>query len=80
MRILLNIAEEVCEGRLVACLEGGYHIDGLTQSVKAVLNEMNGKTHHSDEEIERIAHDAIMWKTPIIQKVIDRHAPFWKFF
>ena len=45
-RILLNIAETCCQGRFVAVLEGGYHIAGLTRSVKAVLEEMLDETHY----------------------------------
>jgi acetoin utilization deacetylase AcuC-like enzyme len=50
-RILLNIAGACCQGRFVAVLEGGYHISGLTRSVKAVLEEMLDETHISDERL-----------------------------
>ena len=42
-RILLNLADECCNGRMVIVLEGGYNIQGLTQSVRAVLLELLGK-------------------------------------
>jgi acetoin utilization deacetylase AcuC-like enzyme len=34
-RIVKGIAEECCEGRLVALLEGGYDLDGLAASVES---------------------------------------------
>jgi acetoin utilization deacetylase AcuC-like enzyme len=34
-QIVKGIAEKCCEGRLVSVLEGGYHLDGLADSVEA---------------------------------------------
>ncbi len=34
-QIVKAIAEKCCEGRLVSILEGGYHLDGLADSVEA---------------------------------------------
>lgn len=36
-RILMRIANLCCQGKLVLTLEGGYHLEGLAQSVKRVL-------------------------------------------
>ena len=41
-RVMLRTARDVCDGRLVAVLEGGYDLDGLTRSIDAVLREMSG--------------------------------------
>jgi acetoin utilization deacetylase AcuC-like enzyme len=41
-RVLLRAAREVCQDRLVAVLEGGYDLEGLTRSIAAVLSEMKG--------------------------------------
>jgi acetoin utilization deacetylase AcuC-like enzyme len=40
MRQSLEWAAQLCEGRLVAVLEGGYNLDGLSESVVAVMREM----------------------------------------
>ncbi len=40
MRETLNWARELCAGRVLAILEGGYDMDGLANSVVAVLDEM----------------------------------------
>jgi acetoin utilization deacetylase AcuC-like enzyme len=42
-RVLLRVARDVCGGRLVAVLEGGYDLEGLTRSVAAVVAEMSGR-------------------------------------
>jgi acetoin utilization deacetylase AcuC-like enzyme len=49
-RLLLQLAEEVCQGRLLLTLEGGYHLEGLRLSVLAVINELMGNSILSPEE------------------------------
>jgi acetoin utilization deacetylase AcuC-like enzyme len=41
-RILMEVSERCCNGRLVLSLEGGYDLEGLRDSVKAVLEELAG--------------------------------------
>ncbi len=41
-RTLLRTARDLCGGRFVAVLEGGYDLQGLARSVDAVLREMSG--------------------------------------
>ncbi len=36
-RLLMRIADTCCRGRIALTLEGGYHLEGLAQSVKRVL-------------------------------------------
>ena len=38
------LADELCEGRIVFCLEGGYSLEALRDGVMAVLNELAGST------------------------------------
>ncbi len=49
-RIVQGLAKEVCGGRLLLALEGGYHLNGLRQSVLAVLKELQGDSVLSPEE------------------------------
>ena len=42
-KILVDLATELCEGRLVLVLEGGYFLQGLADGVLASLHEMVGK-------------------------------------
>lgn len=79
-RILLNIADACCQGRLVAVLEGGYHIQGLTKSVKCVLEEMLDETHCSEEKFSSLEREADEDTNQIIKQVISRINPYWKVF
>ena len=77
-RILLNIADACCQGRFVATLEGGYHIVGLTRSVKAVLEEMLDETNFSEERLSLLEKDDNEEVNQTINKVISRISPYWK--
>jgi len=47
-RIIKGLADELCGGRLVFTLEGGYHLDALAASVKATFDVLLGNTATSD--------------------------------
>jgi acetoin utilization deacetylase AcuC-like enzyme len=79
-RILLNIADACCQGRLVAVLEGGYHVAGLTKSVKAVLEEMLDETHVSEEKFSSLEKEVDEETGQLINKVISGIRPYWKVF
>ena len=40
--LVVDLAEEVCDGKVVATLEGGYDPPALSRSVVAVLNVLDG--------------------------------------
>ncbi len=48
VKIIRELAEELCGGRLAFCLEGGYHLDALAASVKATFEVLLGKTNIED--------------------------------
>jgi acetoin utilization deacetylase AcuC-like enzyme len=82
-RILMNIADACCRGRLVLTLEGGYHIDGQAASVKAVLKELRDETRVTEEELLRIENEAeerFYPVEPLIHRVIDQIEPLWRAF
>jgi len=41
-KVLLDLAAELCDHRFMACLEGGYSLNGLHEGVFATLAEMRG--------------------------------------
>ena len=43
-RSVMEIADRCCSGKAVFVLEGGYSLQGLRDSVKAVLRELSGQT------------------------------------
>lgn len=42
-RLVLEMARQACAGRVVFCLEGGYHAEALADSVLAMLDELSGR-------------------------------------
>ena len=40
--LIMDMAQSSCQGKVVITLEGGYHLDGLRDSVKATLKELRG--------------------------------------
>lgn len=38
--VVMRLAEECCQGRIVSCLEGGYNLNSLTSSVKAHIETL----------------------------------------
>src|SRR5204862_379321 len=42
-RVVVNLADELCQGRVVSVLEGGYRLDGLADSVAAHVRVLQGK-------------------------------------
>ncbi len=79
-RVLLDIADSCCGGKFVATLEGGYHIAGITESAKVVLNEMCGETRVSEDELAKTEEGADSSIDRIIETVIKQIKPFWPVF
>ena len=79
-RILMDIADNCCSGKLVLTIEGGYHITGLAESIKAVLIEMQDGTHVSDDVLDCTEQEADSSIDPVIKKVIDQINPIWQVF
>jgi len=42
-RVIVNLADELCQGRIVSVLEGGYRLDGLAESVAAHVKVLRGE-------------------------------------
>ena len=71
--LLFDVADRVCGGRVALVLEGGYHLDGLADSVEAVL----------EAAIDPARFLGGPAPTPgsllavVIQKLIDLHGDEW---
>ncbi len=48
VRTIKGLADELCSGRLVFSLEGGYHLQAFTYSVKATFDVLLGNTNIED--------------------------------
>ncbi len=75
-RFLMNLADECCGGKLVYTLEGGYSIEGQTESVKAVLEELADIKKTDISEILARANKSIV--DFAIKPALDIHREFWK--
>ena len=75
-RTLMEIARSSCDGKLVLTLEGGYNLQGLRDSVKAVLKELRGEStikgrDWSGKEDKRILD-------PVLDKAKSIQSRYWK--
>ncbi len=75
-RILLDIADTCCKGKLVLTLEGGYHLETLKESVRAVLLELNGQIRSDPEEAMQKADPRKL--DFALSRCVYVHRPFWK--
>lgn len=73
-RVLKSAAEEVCQGRLVITLEGGYNVDGQARGVASVLDVLTNA---------RPSGESLFLQNPpepaIIEQVRRIQADFWNF-
>jgi acetoin utilization deacetylase AcuC-like enzyme len=79
-RVLLNLADECCKGRLVLVLEGGYNVQGLAKSVRAVLQELLGETCATEETLNRMMANTDESCSNLIGRVREKIRPFWPVF
>lgn len=74
-KILGNIANECCDGKIVYLLEGGYNIPGLVESVKGVILYLMGKI--SDSAIGDWGMDTIEIQE-YIRELSSTFGRYWK--
>lgn len=74
-RVIMDIADECCDGRAVVTLEGGYNLNGLRDSVKAVLKELSDMTHTDPDDIRKKADQRMLGN--IINRIKQVHGRFW---
>jgi len=74
--LLMDLADSCCEGKMVITLEGGYHVEGQRDSVKAVLEEMAGLRKSDISDLIARANDSIV--DFAIKPVLEIHRKYWK--
>jgi acetoin utilization deacetylase AcuC-like enzyme len=74
--ILMEVARLSCNDKLVLTLEGGYNLQGLRDSVKAVLKELRGETTAEDRDSSGDEDKRIL--NPVLDKVNSIHGRYWK--
>lgn len=77
-KIILDFAERTCDGRVVFVLEGGYHLEGLRDSIREVLKAMRGDllAQGRDKGIRKNIDPRLV--DGITKKVKETHKAFWK--
>jgi acetoin utilization deacetylase AcuC-like enzyme len=73
-RVLMDLADELCGGRLVLTLEGGYNVEGQTRGVASVLDAL---TNQSDLGMDLAG--SCMAEPEIAAVVRRTHSAFWTF-
>lgn len=73
VKIITGLADELCDGKLVFCLEGGYNLTALAASVKATFDVLLGNTNIEDP----LGQTKYQWATPdiapLIKTIKERH-------
>ena len=73
---IMEVADACCSGKMVITLEGGYHLGGLRDSVKAVLKELAGISKTGKEDVLAQGNRRALDHT--IMQVSRVHGKFWK--
>ncbi len=72
--LIMDMARSSCQGRVVITLEGGYHLDGLRDSVKATIKELRGDSILKGSKKEGKESNGTK---KIIEKVKGLHKTSW---
>jgi len=73
-RLIMDLAKQYASGRVAITLEGGYHLTGLRESVKAVLKELVGDSVLTPSNLEALEKGTA---PPIVDDVIQVQEPYW---
>ena len=76
--IIMDMAERTCGGKIVITLEGGYDLDGLATSVKAVLRELRGNSTIEVAECERDEGNGYEGISDRLDKIRGYHRKYWE--
>jgi len=74
-RMLMDCAQQICNGKLAMVLEGGYGLKGLRDSVQAVLLELSGKTQSKTVPLKSSGEI-----DSVINQVKKAQQEFWRCF
>ena len=73
VRIIKQLADELCSGRLVFTLEGGYNLTALATSVKATFDVLLGNTDIEDSLGQSPQHFGVPGIAPLIKVIKEIH-------
>ncbi len=73
-RIMMDLAKTCCSEKLAITLEGGYHLAGLRDSIKAVLNELVEDSVLTGADVKSLEDGPV---PAIVQEVVQVQKPYW---
>ena len=73
-RIIMDLARTHCSEKLAFTLEGGYHLTGLRDSVRAVVKELSRDSILTDDDITSFEKTS---PPPIIEEVMAVQKKYW---
>jgi acetoin utilization deacetylase AcuC-like enzyme len=76
--ITMDIAQRTCGGKIIIGLEGGYDLDGLATSVKAVLKELRGDSTIDIAECEGNERNGYANIEDGLEKLRGYHGRYWE--
>ena len=76
--LLMDLAAELCGGRMVLALEGGYNSEALRDSVAMVLWELIGKSMINKEEMRQVENAQYSNIVKTIGQVKTIQKKYWK--
>ena len=76
-RVLVELAEELCDGRLVLVLEGGYNLEGLKDGMLATLKEMRGDRGLSGDSAKHLLQADIPLAP--LNQALENAKKYWTF-
>ena len=74
VKIIRGLADELCDGRLVLSLEGGYNLEALAASVKATFDVLLGKTDIEDPLGQTQRRWDVPDITPLLKAIKELHS------
>jgi acetoin utilization deacetylase AcuC-like enzyme len=76
--IIMEIAQTTCGGKITIALEGGYDLDGLATSVKAVLRKLRGDSIVDSAEWQRKEKNGYKRIDGDLEKLKAFYKRYWK--
>ncbi|RTZ94253.1 MAG: histone deacetylase [Deltaproteobacteria bacterium] len=76
-QIILDLANKLCEGRLVFTLEGGYNVEGEAHAVVKIIHTLQGELPFDPEELEKKEDQALKRITPTIERIKSIYGRYW---
>jgi acetoin utilization deacetylase AcuC-like enzyme len=74
---IVDLASEVCRGKLVSILEGGYSRQFIGKIATLTIAQMCGTTYPVDDKIPSIKESNLRKGEKIVEKMKEIHSAFW---